>query len=276
MHCRQKWESSASPGVRFLDTTASFPAALTRLLLHLQSTQLSAHIKWNGKALATLQLLASLNGGRLQRKLLLMKNIPLVALCALCVCGMTSFASDPSADNSIHATLSKVSAAELPDKAAKLVTQAQASDRKTKTIEVVNTAVAINPAAAPAIVRAIARAVKEMAPVAAAAAAADQPKQAGAIAKAAAMAVPPLAARIVATVCRAVPKAYREVAVIVAQTVHGSDKAVLAAVAGALPELKPSIAQVLAEYSGPVSVGQILDEAAKLSQGQSSSDQASR
>jgi hypothetical protein len=205
-----------------------------------------------------------------------MKIIALIALCALSMCGVASFAKDTPEENPFPAKLSSVPAAELPAKAAQLVTDAKASDRKTTTIDVVKAALAINPAAAPAIVGAIARAVPDMAALAAATSAADQPKQAGAIAKAAAAAAPKMAAKIVAAVCRAVPKEYREVAVGVAQVVHGSDKIVLTAVAGALPDLKAAIAQALAEYTGPVSVAPVLDEAAKLSQSQpASGDQAS-
>jgi hypothetical protein len=159
----------------------------------------------------------------------------------------SSLAKDPSYQD----ILSHVPAAELPAKAAGLIKDANSSTREAVTRDVVKTAVALNPAAAPVIVSAIARAVPEMAAFAAATAAAAQPRQAPAIAKAAAAAAPSKAGKIAAAVCRVVPNNYRNVAVAVAQAVPGSDKEILNAMATAFPELKAGINSVLAAHTAP-------------------------
>ena len=151
-----------------------------------------------------------------------------------------------------------------PGKAADLVSQAKARDRKATTINVVKAALGINPAAAPAIVGAIARAVPEMAAVAAGAAAAEQPKQAAAIAKAAAAAAPSQAGAIVGAVCRAVPNQYQAIAIAVSQAAPDAGQEIINALTSAVPGLKPSIEKVLAGYGGTVpSVAVTLDQAAQ-------------
>jgi len=117
-------------------------------------------------------------------------------------------------------------------------------------VDVVKTTVAINPAAAPVIVSAIARALPDMAPTAAATAAAAQPRQAAAITKAATSAAPSKAARIVVAVSKVVPNDYRTIATAGSQAAPGSDKEILTALAAAFPELKAGIEHVLATQSG--------------------------
>ena len=173
-----------------------------------------------------------------------------------------SFGTDASQANPFNEVLAAVPSAELPAKAADLVLHARSRERQATTVKVVKSAVGINPAAAPAIVGTIARAVPDVASVAAAAAAAQQPKQAGAIAKAAAAAAPSKASKIVAAVCRAVPNEYRNIAVAVSQAVPGVWKAIVNAVATALPVLEPGIESTLAGYGGSVaSVADTLDQA---------------
>ena len=165
-----------------------------------------------------------------------------------------------AADSNTKEVLAHVPAAELPARAASLIKEARARDREAVTLDVVKTAVALNPAAAPIIVSAIARAVPDMAAIAAGVAAAEQPKQAAAVARAAAAAAPSKAGRIVVAVCRAVPNDYRNIAVAVAQAVPASGKEILNAVALALPDLKPGIERVLAGYSGNTpTVAKVLD-----------------
>ncbi len=157
-------------------------------------------------------------------------------------------------------TLSAVPAAELPAKCAKLVTTAKARDRGFTTASVVKTAVELNPAAAPAIAAAIAKAAPEMAPIAAAAAAEAQPSQAADIARAAAGAAPTKAGKIAASVCRVAPNAYRNVAVAVAQAVPGAGAELLKSIASLFPELKPGIEAALVGYgANPPSVAAVLD-----------------
>jgi hypothetical protein len=194
-----------------------------------------------------------------------MKTVVTIALSVVFLAACNSFGKDASQTNPFNQTLATAPAAELPAKAADLVAQAKSRDRQTTTINVVKSAVGINPAAAPAIVGAIARAVPDMAAVAAGAAAAEQPKQAAAIAKAAAAAAPSKASKIVVAVCRAVPNQYRNIAVAVAEAVPGSGKEIVKAVGAALPELRSGIEQTLAGYGGNIaSVGATLDQAATV------------
>jgi hypothetical protein len=184
------------------------------------------------------------------------------------VAGNCSFGKDAPKANAFNEVLAAVPSAELPAKAADLVSHSRARDWHTTTVSVVNSAVGINPVAAPAIVGAIARAVPNMASVAAGAAAELQPKQAAAIAKAAAAAAPSKAGKIVTAVCRAVPNEYRNIAAAVAQAVPGADREIVRAVAAALPGLKPAIDSALAGYGGGVvSVTDTLDRATKASLG---------
>ena len=175
-----------------------------------------------------------------------MKTIVIITLGVAFLTACNSFGKDAPKANPFNGTLSAVPAVELPAKAADLVAQAKASDREATTINVVKSAVTMSPTAARHIVGAIARAVPDMAPLAAGTAAAEQPKQAGVIAKAAAAAAPSQAGKIVVAVCRAVPKEYRNIAVAVLEAVPGSGNEIVNAVAAALPELKVGIEQAFA------------------------------
>jgi hypothetical protein len=194
-----------------------------------------------------------------------MKRIASVLLSVAFLTVGISFAKDAPKDNPFTKTLSAVKAAELPAKAADLVSQAKKADRQATTINVVKAALGINPAAAPAIVGAIARAVPEMAIIAASTAAAEQPKQVVAIAKAAAAGAPSQISGIVRVACRAVPNEYRNIAVGVSQTVPGAGSEILKGVASAFPELKPAIEGALAGHGGSAaSVAVTLDQAAAV------------
>ena len=193
-----------------------------------------------------------------------MKYLTCILLSVALLHAGNSFAKDAPKANPFNKILTAVPAAELPAKAADLVSQAKPRARQATTVSVVKAALGINLAAAPAVVGAIARAVPEMASLAAGTAAAEQPKQAGAIAKAAAAAAPLQAGAIVGAVCRAVPKEYRSITIAVSQLAPGAGKEILNAVVSALPDLKPSIERVLAGYGGNVpSVAVTLDQAAQ-------------
>jgi hypothetical protein len=189
-----------------------------------------------------------------------MKPIASILLSVVFLTVGNSFGKDAPRANSFNEVLAAVPTAEMPAKAADLVLHARSRERQATTVNVVKTAVGMNPAAAPAIVGTIARVVPDMASVAAGTAATLQPKQAAAIAKAAAAAAPSKAGKIVTAVCRAVPNDYRNIAVAVAQVVPDSGKEIVNAVAAALPGLKPSIDSILAGYGGNVvSVTDTLD-----------------
>jgi hypothetical protein len=188
-----------------------------------------------------------------------MKSIAIIALSVFCLGALESSAKDEIKSNPFTETLQHIPAAELPAKAAQLVKSTRTPQRETVTVDVVKAAVEINPAAAPAIVGAIARAVPEMASVAAATAATEQPKQASAIARAATAAAPSMAGQIVAAVCRSVPDNYRAVAIAASQAAPGSGKEILSGVAAAIPALQPFITDRLAGYSGSPSVANTLN-----------------
>jgi hypothetical protein len=177
-----------------------------------------------------------------------------------CLNSLTAVAKDSNTPTHFQRILAAVPAAELPAKAADLVKQAKVCDWTNTTVGVTKAAVTINPAAAPSIVGAIARAVPDMAAIAAGIAAAKQPKQATAIAKAASAAAPSEAGKIVAAICRVAPKQYRLVALVVAQTVPSSATDILRAIASAIPELEPGVESALATHSGKsISVAAVLD-----------------
>ena len=160
------------------------------------------------------------------------------------------------------ASLSAATAVELPVKAAALVAQADAKNLKQTTIDVVNAAVGLNPAAAPTVVGSIARSTPTMAATAVAAAVSVLPDQAVAIARAAAAAAPAKAGQIVAAVCRELPAKYKEVAEAVAEVVPGAGKEILTAIATAMPRLTDSINKILASNKGSIpSVATVLEQA---------------
>jgi len=167
-------------------------------------------------------------------------------------------AADSHAKGSYKEILSRVPAAELPTKAVELVNVAKPRDREGVTVDVVKTAVSINPAAAPVIVSAMARAMPDMAATAAATAAAAQPRQAASITKAATAAAPSKAAKIVVAVSRVVPSDYLKIAVAGSQAAPGSDKEILNSLAAAFPELKAGIEHVLAQRGNSPTVSYAL------------------
>jgi hypothetical protein len=159
--------------------------------------------------------------------------------------------------------LKSVPLAELPSKAAALVTAAKADTQIQTAVDVVKAAVGLNPAAATAVVGSIAAGTPEVAPVAAATAASLMPKQASLIAQAAAAAAPKQAGKIVEAVCLVAPDAYKAIAQAVAEAVPGAAKEILAGVASAIPSLKDAINNALAVYKGAApSVNRVLTQVA--------------
>lgn len=187
-----------------------------------------------------------------------MKQLAILALSALCLGPLSLDAKDAKDYNQI---LRSVPAAELPAKSADLVKKAKVRDWGNTTVGVVQAGVKISPVNAPAIVGAIAKAVPDMASIAASTAALEQPKQAAAIARAAAAAAPSRAGKIVTAVVRAVPTENRAIAVAVAESVPGAGREVLSGVAAAQPALRPLLASATA--ATPSEVGKVLDQALK-------------
>jgi hypothetical protein len=170
---------------------------------------------------------------------------------------VATFAANASDSSSFR----NVPAAEIPGKTASIVKSSQ--DPKHASVEVVQAAVAANPAAAPAIVGAVARSVPGAAATAAGAAAGAQPAQAEAIAKAAAAAAPSKAGAITEQVVKAVPANYKAIAAAVLSAAPKASRDILAGVAKAIPALKPGIERALAAYRGSVPVVAALEQAAR-------------
>jgi hypothetical protein len=166
--------------------------------------------------------------------------------------------------NPFLGVLSTATSAELPAKAAGLVSKADSKIRQQTTIDVVKAAVGLNPAAAAVIVGTIAQSTPEMAAMAAGTAAGLVPDQVEAIARAAAAAAPKQAGKIVEAICKVVPSAYQKVALAVAEVVPGAGKEILAGIAVAIPSLKGTINQILIAYkdSSTPSVSAALNQVA--------------
>jgi hypothetical protein len=185
----------------------------------------------------------------------------LTSLMICCVALSDSFASGSAAAD-IQQSLSRAPAAELPARAASLVSSAPAKQRRGVASDVVTAALALSPGAAPAIAGAIAKASPDIAATAAGTAAANQPRQAVDIARAVVAAAPTRARQIVAAVCRAAPPQYREIASRAAQGSQKLTREILLGVAAALPELKPAIQRALAQTpANQLSTAKVLDEA---------------
>lgn len=199
-----------------------------------------------------------------------MKRLAFIALSAFCLAAFGLSAKDSPQPDAFKKALGRVPAAERPAAAAELVKQAMGGELRSRTRSVLNAALELNPAAAPAIIGAIAKSVPEMAAVAAGWAAAEQPKLASAIARAAAAQAPGKAGEIAAAVCRAVPNEYLSVAVAVTEAAPGSTKAVLEGLAAVIPSLKERIQEVLAGGSVD-SIAAALTRPEKTGSGPSSS-----
>ena len=146
-----------------------------------------------------------------------MKKPNQFALAAL-LAGLTCFATTPAQAltekevSAINKTIKAAPAADLPVKAAELVTQSAKKEKEAVAVAVVRAAIAKKPAIAVSIVSSVVKAAPFTAPAVAAAAAKLAPDQLEAIATAAALAAPELADKIVAAIVDVYPKAEERVA----------------------------------------------------------------
>ena len=149
--------------------------------------------------------------------LLTMKKPNQFAVAAL-LAGLTCFATTPAQAltekevSAINNTIKAAPAADLPVKAAELVTQCAKKEKEAVAVAVVRAAIAKKPAIAVSIVSSVVKAAPLTAPAVAAAAAKLAPDQLEAIATAAALAAPELADKIVAAIADVYPKAEERVA----------------------------------------------------------------
>jgi len=188
------------------------------------------------------------------------KVILALVIGALLAPAFSGRAANPAASPSLS-ILKSVPLAELPGKAAALVATADAKSQVQTAMDVIKSAIGLNPAAAPAIVGSVAARTPEIAAVAAATAASLLPRQAAALAQVAAAAAPKFAGKIVEAVCAVAPDSYKAIAQAVADAVPSAAREILAGVASAIPSLKDAINKALALYKTP-SVNLVLSQIA--------------
>jgi hypothetical protein len=155
--------------------------------------------------------------------------------------------------------------AELPAKAAALLSQASGEDLIPSAVNILSAAHAVRPAATVAVVGALARQAPDAAP-ALAVRAVTLSKKPGAefvdqVAAAAAAGAPQQAAAIVEALCKVAPQHYAVVATAVAAVVPQSRDQVLAAVTRALPGLQPFVEQARSRLGTEASLAAVLHEA---------------
>src|SRR6266568_3594165 len=152
-----------------------------------------------------------------QTPLKTMKKPNEFALAAL-LAGLTCFATTPAQAltekevSAINKTIKEAPAADLPVKAAEMVTQSAKKEKEAVAVAVVRAAIAKHAAVAVSVVSSVVKAAPATAPAVAAAAAKLAPDQVEAIATAAALAAPEMADKIVAAISEVDPKAQERVA----------------------------------------------------------------
>ncbi|MBN2506753.1 MAG: hypothetical protein JXQ71_08670 [Verrucomicrobia bacterium] len=179
-----------------------------------------------------------------------MKKFICFAMSVLTAASISVQAKEEAQVNPYAASLSLVKPLDLPIQCARLVSQGEKSAQNTRAVQLVEAAVATHPTSTPAVVGAIARAVPELAAVAAARGCALQPKMTAAIVKAAASAAPNEAGRIVYSVCRALPYQYQTVANAASAAVPALGSEILGAITLAVPEMKPYVLEAAARARG--------------------------
>jgi hypothetical protein len=164
--------------------------------------------------------------------------------------------------NEIQRILERAPAAELPEVSAALVAKDVAQERGVLAVEVVSSAVRINPAACVAIVGAVSRAKPEFAGLISETAARAQSKLAAEIARAAAAVAPFQAGEVVARVGTVVPGDIRRIALAVFETAPKAGIDILRAIGTVDLKLRPYLEREIVRCAGIVrSVARCLDRA---------------
>ena len=145
--------------------------------------------------------------------------------------------------------LRAVSPAELPARAAEMVSRASAETRLAVAGEVVRQVGLVNPAIVQIVVGAIARVAPEAADPAAIAAVSIRPRELELFARTAAAAAPAQALGIVSAFCKEQPENFDVAAIAVAKAAPGQDEKILQAISVALPSLKFAMDRAYAEVS---------------------------
>jgi len=146
--------------------------------------------------------------------------------------------------NTVLASLSGVSAPELPAVAARLVAQAAPDQRDARTIEVMQAVNALSrPSALPYVVSAISAACPDVTVSALNQVVTLQPEAGVDCAKAALAAAPQQTMSIVSTICRQQPEKYSEIALAAATQTPAKSAEIYAGLAAGLPQLQPLVAK---------------------------------
>jgi hypothetical protein len=164
-------------------------------------------------------------------------------LAALCATAPSAYALTQTQVVAIKQSVATAPAAELPARAAQIVTQASDTEREEVAIMTVTEAVSRRPAAAAAIVGAISKAAPEVTVAVAREAAKLSSDQASEIARAASMAVPAQAHKIAAAVAKVAPASAVRVTRVVAWAVPENAHVIVQNVVSVVPQLKAQIEQ---------------------------------
>jgi len=191
-------------------------------------------------------------------------RVPVVALTVFTIGTSVAFTA-PIETSAARAALRQAPAAELPARAARLLTSVAEEDLAASAANVVAAAHAVRPAATVAVVGAVVRQVPAAAPAVAVKAVTLQGKPKAEwvdqVAAAAAAAAPKQAAAIVEALCKAVPQHYVVVASAVAAAVPQARDEILAALTRALPGLQPFVDQARSRLGPEATVAALLQHA---------------
>jgi hypothetical protein len=166
-----------------------------------------------------------------------------LVLVGLCATATSTYALPQSQIVSIKQSVATAPVAELPARAAQIVSQASQADQEKVALVTVREAIARRPATAAAVVGAISKVAPEATVAVAAEAARLSSEQASEIARAAATATPAQAHKIAAAVAQAAPTSAVKVTRVVAWAVPQHAWGIVENVVAAVPQAKTQIEQ---------------------------------
>jgi len=160
-------------------------------------------------------------------------------------CAATLVLAEPaSAPKGTFETLSSISTLELPQAAAKIVSQAPKADQPVVARQVLEKIAALSkPGLTPVVVSSVCRAVPTIAADVVTAAIAVQPGETLSIVRAGLHAAPNAGEAIVAAVCRQTPEAYAWTAIIASEEAPAARPQIIKAIATSIPELATPLAK---------------------------------
>lgn len=179
----------------------------------------------------------------------IVKNLA-VGACVLSVGVALAVVLRPATPHSATPSLASASALEMPQAAARLVSQAPAAQRSAVVRQVVQEVAARSSlGVTPFTISAICKATPELSAEAVAAAVAARPEETASIVRAALGAAPAQTEAVVAAACQELPQAYPAVAVAAAEENPSARSQILNAVATAIPVLAPQVQKAQLAYA---------------------------